>query len=136
MAVLRKSVFVLALAMASASALACDPRMLSKDWHIDGAQLLGVGYVSGERNPDFEARVLDGEFVLKFVKSFPYVREVRVVPAEIVVGPITGPDYYRVPCDAPFPRIYDRVLFGITSDGWHWVLPAEFWEREFRLLLK
>lgn len=104
---------------------------LSSDSHIDGAKLVALGYVMGERRPEF---VLESP--LREVPPWsPLAREVRVVATEVFAGEMRKPAYLRVSCDAPFPGIYERAVFGITKDGWHWVFPADDAEPMLREIL-
>jgi hypothetical protein len=105
--------------------IACEARLVSCSSHIRDAQFVAVGYVLDVRHTSPE-QVEPGPFRTPLM-TWPE-RQVLAVPSLVLAGSMPEPMYLNVPCRAPFPNLYERAVFGVTSEGWHWVFPADMEE--------
>ena len=129
-----RSLLAFGLILFSASALACEISSFSPDEQLADAQFVGLGIVTGERYPSYEARILAGEGPNTF--EIPEERLVRVALTENLRGDADkAPLEASVGCGMPIPGISDKVVYGRDKTGAAWVFPAEFAEGKLRRAL-
>ena len=110
----------LTLALPIGHAYACSPPPPRADRDAR-AESVQVGFVVGERWPDYETSLLAGG-------KPPSRRErrfVRVVFTEALKGKLSLPREVSVPCSAPFPEIRERVFVVHHPEG-DYLIPADF----------
>lgn len=122
------AIFLLFSALPIGQAHACSPPppRPERDARAESVQ---VGYVVGERWPDYEASLIAGG-----KPSLQWDRRlVRVVFTEALKGKLSLPREVSAPCSAPFPEIRERVFVVHHKDG-DYLIPADFpdYERELR----
>jgi hypothetical protein len=93
------------------------------------ADAILIGYVTGERYPEYEEHLLRGGSP----DTSPLGRRmIRVVLTEALKGLVPAPLEIAAPCAAPFPEIHERVIV-VRRAGRDHVTPADFLELEKEL---
>ena len=123
-----------ALALISGSASACEPKFFDSANDAAQAEFLVVGFVTGDRYPNFEKQVLAGEKNPEV--SIWHERHVRVAVVERLRGTTQDTIEAPAPCGAPYPGAYARVLVAKGADGFTRVFDARDYEKVAREVLK
>jgi len=121
---------VICVTLFSTQSVACDPKPFDPIDHGRDASLAVVGYVVGERYPDFERSVSGGE-------SPPSLtiwgeRLVRVAIVDALKGSPSSIIEAPVACAAPFPVMFERVVVVQGLDEYLRVFSASETESELR----
>jgi hypothetical protein len=111
-------------------AFGCDQGPFHADRHVHGAKLLAIGYVTGDVRPEPETHLLGGG--KREARTAIEQRHVRITPVEVILGRAEEPLVVPVHCNQDFPAVEERVVYGITGEGWSWVYPAAHAEKHAR----
>jgi hypothetical protein len=113
---------------------ACEPMPFHPTMHAAKAEFLVIGYVAGERYPDYEERVLSGgdpEEIEMWGE-----RSLRVIVVESLRGQVGKIIEAPAPCGGPYPGTFKRVVVSKGTDGYVRVFGAEHYEKQARAALK